>query len=269
MISLDDIRKEIEIETSRNSITPSDGFIFCKEYIDNNKVYSIDQFLKINIWDWVKYAYFIKSDGKKSIDECIELIDLINKKFGDFDYIKFKNKIYLLFIISCYDEDDMIFQYLREDNKTKENAILDILSNNHVDVGQFNSKNGFVNYKDVLKDIKSRISYNDLSKILSFIEEDNKIACDLMSYVIIYKHARSDLNSIDVSLSFKKNINSSMRKKIICEYFNKYYNSDAIIEEHKIVSQYIEMEGHKIRNEIRTRKRENTGYSMAMSIVTT
>jgi len=267
MISLDDIKLEIEKECGNGSITPSDGFLFCKEYIDNNRVFDIDQFLKIDIWECLKCMDYIKSDGRKTIDESISFFDFLKERLGKLDYIKLRSIVDMIFLIADFKENDIVFKYLREEDPEKAEVILNLINDSRIDSILFFANDGFVGYKSILKDLKRLFPGEDIFRLMSYIHEDENHATEIFSFLKIYKQANYDTNRLNAVINKRKDINRSLKRKIRDELYDKYYDVDRIIGEHNIISNYVSCEGQKIRDIIRQRKRIKSGYALTMSLL--
>ena len=211
MISLDDIREEINKEKDRLSLELFDDkdMEFCRNQFNSNRFMTMEQFTRIDIWNCLKCLCFVKLNGKKSLDDCSRIIDMLQDKIMN----------------------------------DKDNSSLD--------------------YKKVSRRLRFINLTGEVDELVDFINNYPNTSDSIISFYQTYRQANYDLVLLKRRLSEYPRLNSSMKNKIIENFYKDNYNISDLFEEYNKISSFVS----KRENKNREVARKIRGYDNAFSIL--
>ena len=229
MISLEEIKREIEIEKEKitQPYEVDDGLDVCREFCKNNNVSKLEQLLEVDIWEYIKCLSYIRCDKKKSIKECEEFSESFKKLFGTVSYHELKKLLDLLCLVADNNDEHIIIAGIGEDQEK------------------------------VTEDFK---------KVVDFIKANPKEMAKVLAFLKIYKRLEFDMDSIK-RLIKEHNLSGSLRKKAIRKLLSENYSEEDILYRFRIVNRYVVEEERKERDYYRLNKKIVSGYDRALILL--
>lgn len=140
-----------------------------REFLDNNKLNDIIDFLDVDIWEFIKCKLLSKVNNR-SYEECIEIIEKTKEYFENTKEQNIKNLLLLLTIEDKENNLDELIGYFEDNNKLTE-LKTDLISMTSISLLKKNAKNN--NF--------------DLVPLIKCFKDNKPITIGLINIYILYK----------------------------------------------------------------------------------
>ena len=190
------------------------GYKECKECLDKSSFKDATNFIKVDLYDYIKFLLFIGCNFKKPLDECDQDTKHL-KKYSDYISSKQFGLLFELFfyLLDRNSIDDLI-DYLQEKISFKEAA------------ERIYEKDDHLFKEDTEKKEKLKIG-----KIISYIKKENN-NCDILKTLSLIKENRSAMIKITVLIKVRIEVDEYLRdnhtRKETERYFKKRFNQDRV-----------------------------------------
>ena len=265
-IKVNEVNNKINVEYLEKP-----GVVFCKKFLEKNKCNSIEQFLEIDLYEACKCLYYILNNGNKTIEESCDFIDSISQHFKSLDSYEFSMTSEMLSYLSCYDNYDLILEYLQENNPIKACKILNSL--HYIDEnGDLSNKELATKNKDfhnLLIQFRRFKSYFNIVDLLIDVKYNPEIISYIMSLIYTHKEMSEDkegyLRTLEKNLLIKAD--SSAAKKMLKDYFKKHYKTKNIISLVDKINAFVVKEDFEKNNHDRLVAREIQSNNQAFDML--
>lgn len=237
-------KRKNELKNAQNEIK---DYSFIKEFLKNNHIRTLSDFLQIDIWTCIKCLYFIKMDEKKPLEECCKIIDSFTYFFDIF--LTDSLNTFLLYIDTLDDEKILFLaQYLLEDNYVNKKKLLKKISGTD-DIMYKNLK--------ITKEAAQKVNV-DLSSFSKMLASNRNLVEELLFLYYTYRYTHStkeifyeNINIANQQLSNKKKIS------LLNKHLSDKVDSTYIFEQINKISSFI-----STKERIKKEKNKNISFEL-------
>ena len=242
---LEEINEKLETGYSRES-----GYEFLKEYVANNKIIKIDDFIEADIWDALVCIYYIERNNK-DINEAISDIEEIKKVCDNEDPRLSDNIINFIIDMAKIDQIDMVKDYFKAKGKIK-----DKLKLKHMIKENETAALSMPLIKGELEDLEVNII-----PLLTILQDKEKIdiigslhALVEVQHLMLEDREASDeaINELDLKIRNKE------KNRLFKKMLDDMYKTDRILARFRDIGNYfnnIEKEEKKVITNLQNEKR--------------
>ena len=265
-IKVNEFNDKINVEYLENP-----GVVFCKRFLEKNNYTSAEKFLEMDLYGACKCLYYILNNGNKTIEESCEFIDSISQHFKNIDFYEFSLISEMLSYLSCYDNYDLILEYLNENNPLKAGKLLKQLDyideNGFLTNEEFSIKNK--DFHNLLIQLRRFKDYFNIVDLLIDVKDNPEVISYIMSLIYTHKEMQEDkkgyLRTVERNLSIKSD--SSTAKKMLRNYFKSHYKIKDIISLIDKISGFVVKEEYERKNHERIVAREIQSNNQAFDML--
>ncbi len=208
MITLDDIKEKIlsEINNIRNTTYQhSQKYLICKNFLENNKLTKAEHFKDIDVWEFVKCLYILKSKSNKSIEEIEEIFNNFKLCFMNLDYLITHLLFIFIFKIPGSKEEQEIYNFINEPNKVKALILLSNLYKTY-DLNDLISEDfethNIESYLKILRKIQQ--NGDDIFLVINLFRNESQLMVDICTLITSYKAINEEYLNIKADIFFTK-----------------------------------------------------------------
>lgn len=263
------IRKRIE-ELSLDYQKDS-GYEMCKDFIQNNSVGRIDDFINIDIYECIKCLYYIKNTLNKSAIECSIFIDSIKDYVETLDYRDFTDLFDLLFALGNSKQRRFITDYLREESDFNAVRIFRCINFNELkslataDMSDWEKTRSL---KKIIKGLREVQKKCDVASIIELVSKDKDALGDVLSLIEVHKKMTSDREKLEFSLDlFSFGLRKKDKNRIVNSFYKDFYKPKAILGAINSIRLFVSGVEKEEATYYKDAKREAHGYEVAISML--
>ena len=239
-----------ELKTS----SEKDGYNYLVDFLENNKLDNVGDFLDIDIWKFIICNLYIQSN--KSIDEVIKFVDLIKPLFTNMKVLSVANILDMLIKVVENDSVDVIINYLKCQNVIYEQK-----------------------YLNMIKDIDDSLSYSLISikkkmndgklNVLPFFEglKDYNITLVYQMYLYCIRYLIDTTDTVFIIGLDANEMENKKRKIRKVELFSQAMKNDIDVKTSITYYQYLKKYVEEFSRGEKRKQKEIEGIDLAYNML--
>lgn len=230
--------KELNAEYKKD-----DGYDMCKSFLEENNVGKIEDFVNIDIYEFIKCLYYIKNNINMSAEECSYFVDSFKDYVMDLDYDDFTNLFDMLFALGHSSQCRIVCEYLREASDFSamfifRNIDFDCLKEySTIDLPDWEKIRAL---KKIIKGLRNEQKKGDLASIIEKVSLDSDALGSCLSLIEVQKNMIHDKETLELSMDiFSVGSRQKDRTKILNSFYKDYYKPKAILGAVSMVRSFV------------------------------
>lgn len=231
-MTLDELDLEIELKKNNDyNNEDKEGYLYVKKIVDENNMENIIDFLRLDIWEFIKCNLYINFKNK-SMDECSKIADFCENIFSDLKDGA-KDAILGSFVILKENEKiDAVIEYFESKEKKADFKIIN-------DIVKINSS-----IATILMHLKNIANKNNLD-IIAFLKgfkENERLIINLIDLYNCYREINELKNHIVIAVNDRKLSEKQLENikvDALTSFLRDKYNIDKILSKMNELKEYV------------------------------
>ena len=263
---VDKKNKEIDVEYK-----PSDGFIFCSNFVDNNSFSTMEDFMNLDVYEACKCLYYIYNKDEKTMKECIDFIDSFKDYFKEQDEDEFKLFVDMLFYFDSFNDIEPIIEILEETNGVKAKTKMRMINfcDPRLKLSPMEQADKNKDHYRLLSELRHIRKDCNVALLLKEVRKNNELMSLILGLIKIQKQMLFEkdifLDLLEESSIKKKN--TSGAKKYLKEYLKCNFKTKSILSDLSKISKYVTEEEYKKNNHNRQVEKEIRNNNQAFEVL--
>lgn len=228
---------------------------YFKEYLDNNELTKIDDFINIDIWHCMKCLYYLNG-SEKTIEEIDEIFESFKGFFEVTDIDNMHEFFQVTVDIDKAGNLDSVIDYLKGKNIVK--TVMGISSMIEKDMG----------YYKVLKDMKKVNKCKDID-LVSYFECYKEQKLDFLRIMAAYRAYRSMISDTEYVSNDEQfaDLREKDKNYILKKHIRGNYDHSQLFKDVSRIRTFVDEEDKKERQFIRNNNKETFNLNSAMELL--
>lgn len=262
---VDKKNKDIDVD-----FIASDGFLFCKEFVENNNLSSAEGFMNSDVYEICKCIYYIYNKDKKSMKECIDFIESYKGYFQEQDEYDFRMFVDMIYYFINLDSIEQVIEILEENNGIKARAKMRLIDFSEKDfdltLSERAEKNS--NHYKVLTELRHIKKDCNVALLLQEFQNNEAIAI-ILGLIEAHKKMLFEKDTFLDLLEEKsiKKKNTTGAKKKLKGFLKNNFKIKNILSELRVISKYVTEEEYRKNTHNRQIEREIKNNDKAFEVL--
>lgn len=242
-------RKELEIPYEKDP-----GYDYLKKFVDNNRIQTIEQFLKMDIWEFLKCLYYIRSERVYTIEEVSSMMDGFAPLFNYLSLSSLQALFDFLKSIVSNDKLDEIIDYF--DTK-------DVIKLIHI------SDNDHDTYKilEQLKQIENK-KLADIASFFKMLNTDSNLLLDVIDLYIVQLNMKQEIRFLSDRVSdLGINVRNRDKARFLDNWLRENYFINNLLGEVNEVANFVKQEEREEKKQKKLRYDELNSLNISINML--
>lgn len=245
-------KRELEIPYEKDP-----AYDYLKKFVDNNKIQTIEQFIEMDIWEFLKCFYYIRSDRSYTIEEVSSMMDGFAPLFDYLSLSSLQALFDFLKNIVLDNKLDEIIDFF--DTKDVRNTVKLIhISDNDPDT-----------YKilEQLKKIENK-QVADIASFFKMLNVDSKLLLDVIDLYIVQLNMKQEISFLSDKVSdLGINIRNRDKARFLDNWLRENYFVNNLLGEVNEVGNFVKQEEREEKKQKKLRYDELNSLNIAISML--